>query len=104
MFARLGIVILWGPDFEGSVFLLRVLSLSLLFMPLNRFFGYILVGLHRQDIVAKCTITGTIINVVGNISMVPCIGLSAVAYTTIATEFVITTIEFIFIRRNTDYL
>jgi O-antigen/teichoic acid export membrane protein len=102
--AKFGILLLWGSEFESSIVLLRILSLSLLFMPMNRFFGYILVGIRRQDIVAKCTITGAALNLIGNIFLVPLVGISAVAFTTIATEFVITTIEYVFIRKTTDYL
>ncbi|MBO4355999.1 MAG: flippase [Clostridia bacterium] len=101
--ARVGIMFLWGHEFEGSVFLLQILAISLLFMPLNRFFGYLLVGLKRQDVVAKCTWIGTVANLTGNFALVPVLGISAVAYTTIATEFLVTLVEFIVLRKNTDY-
>lgn len=102
-FARIGILLLWGEGFEGSIVLLQVLSVSLLFMPLNRFFGYMLVGLKKQKVVAKCTWIGTIANLVGNFILVPIIGIVAVAYTTIVTELLVTVVEFFVLYKKTNY-
>lgn len=93
---RFGIILLWGNDFEGATDSLRILSISLLFMPANRFLEYMLVGLKRQLLVAKCTIVGAVFNIIANILLVPLIGLNAVAYTTVTTEFIVMALELYF--------
>lgn len=93
LIGRLGIVLLWGSEFEPATESLRILSFSLLFMPANRFLEYMLVGIHRQVIVAKCSIVGAIFNIVTNILLVPMMGLNAVAVTTVITEFIVMVIE-----------
>lgn len=101
--ARFGILLLWGNEFEGSIILLQILSVSLLFMPVNRFFGYLLVGLKRQNVVARCTWIGAIANIIGNIVLVPIMGITAVAFTTIVTEFLVSLVEFIVLKKITNY-
>ncbi len=93
LFGRWGICLLWGKEFEQAALTLKILSVSLLFMPLNRFFEYMLVGLNQQMAVAKCSTIGAIFNVVGNFIFVPILGMNAVALTTIITEFIVMTME-----------
>ncbi|MCI8281983.1 MAG: flippase [Lachnospiraceae bacterium] len=99
VFARFGIVLLWGKDFEGASVSLRILSISLLCMPANRFLGEMLVGLKQQALVAKCSVTGAIFNIVANIILVPVMGLNAVAITTVVTECLVMLMEGYFYKR-----
>lgn len=99
VFARFGIVLLWGNDFEGASASLRILSLSLICMPANRFLGDMLVGLKQQVLVAKASVTGAIFNIVANIVLVPALGLNAVAVTTVITECIVMLMEGYFYKR-----
>lgn len=103
-FGRWGITLLWGDDFAESVGSLKILSVSLLFMPMNRFLEYMLVGLKRQVFVAKCSIVGAMFNIVANILLVPLIGLNAVAITTVITEFIVMAIELYYFRKDLKWL
>lgn len=99
VFGRFGIVLLWGSDFEGAAISLRILSVSLLCMPANRFLEYMLVGLKQQVLVAKCSVVGAIFNIAANIMLVPRMGLNAVAITTVITEFMVMAAEMYFYKR-----
>lgn len=99
VFARFGIVLLWGNDFEGASVSLKILSISLLWMPANRFLGEMLVGLKQQVLAAKCSVIGAIFNIVANIVLVPMIGLNAVAVTTVITECMVMLMEGYFYKR-----
>ena len=89
--------------FRKNLQMTRKTPAGVFLMPLNRFFGYMLVGLKRQDVVAKCTWMATIVNLAGNFILVPVIGISAVAYTTIITEFLVTVVEFVILQKQTHY-
>lgn len=100
LFGRWGIGLLWGKEFEEAALTLKILAVSLLFMPLNRFFEYMLIGLNQQMAVAKCSTIGAIFNVAGNFIFVPIIGMNAVALTTIVTEFIVMTMEMRILIKN----
>ena len=99
VFGRFGIMLLWGDNFEGAVTSLRILSIGLLFMPFNRFLEYMLIGLNKQVLVAKCSVLGAIFNVLANILLVPTVGMNAVAVTTVITEFIVMSMEAHFYQR-----
>lgn len=94
-----GITILWGSEFEMAAESLKILSVSLLFMPFNRFFEYLLVGLNKQRIVARYTAWGAIFNVIANVLLVPVLGMNAVAITTIVTECIVMVMELKVLRK-----
>ena len=98
LLGRFGIVLLWGKEFEDATVSLKILSISLLFMPANRFLEYMLVGLKQQAFVAKCSVIGAIFNITANLVFVPKVGLNAVAITTVITEFIVMSVELYFFK------
>lgn len=96
LLGRFGIEFLWGQKFSAANIPLRILSISLLFMPINRLLEYLLIGLRRQVLAAKSSVVGAIFNVVSNIVLVPIIGINAVAITTVFTELIVMAIELCF--------
>ncbi len=94
-----GIVFLWGKEFEPSSVSLKILSISLLFMPANRFLEYMLVGLKKQVYVAKCIMIGAVFNMITNLLLIPIIGINAVAITTVITEFIVMVMELLLFNK-----
>lgn len=99
LLGRFGIVLLWGKGFEPATTSLKILSVSLLFMPCNRFLEDMLTGFRKQAYTAICSVVGAVFNIVTNILLVPIIGMNAVAITTVITEFIVMALELIMFRK-----
>jgi len=95
LLGKWGIVVLWGEEFGDAAIPLYILAISLLFMPVNRFLEYMLIGMRQQLFVAKCSIVGAVGNIIANIILVPILGINAVAITTVFTELFVMLFELI---------
>ena len=90
---------LWGDEFEAATFPMKLLAISLLFMPANKFLGYMLFGLNKQVWSMGCTVMGAVFNVAANYWLIPILGLSAAAITTVATEFLVLALEAVCLQK-----
>lgn len=97
---KCAILFLWGRDFLSSVLPLYILLISLFFMPVNRFFEYILVGIREQKYVALCTLLGALFNIGANFFAIPRWGIPSAAVTTVITEMLVMLIEMSLILRR----
>lgn len=97
--APIGIAIVAGPQFEGAVLALKILSFSLIVSYLNHLNGYTLIALGKQWYSFGIAVVALAINLVLNMWLIPKYSLYAAAGVTFVTEAVIAVLSFIFIRR-----
>lgn len=91
---------LYGQSFTDVIAPLNFLSLGLFAMPLNRFWGYLLVGMSKQKKVACATLVGATINLILNVLLIPQFGMYAAVFTTLVSETIVAIIEGIILYRN----
>ena len=94
------VVALYGLDFEQSVIPLYILTFSLAPASINRFLGYLLLGIGRQKGAALASGVGAMINVILNIMFIPMFGMSAAAFSTVISESVVAIIEMYFVNKH----
>jgi len=102
LFAPLVMTVTVGPDFDGAVGLLRILSLAGVLGVASNLIGTILVA---KSIVRPLVIQNAVaivLNVVANLVLVPDYGVAAAAWITVATEAVICTGGLIVLSRHVD--
>ena len=100
LLGKTAIWILYGREFLVSATSLHILAISLIFMPLNRYYGYILVAVNKQSKVAKYTGIGAAFNLLTNMIFVRTGGIIAVSITTLMTEMLVTLSERIEVKKN----
>ena len=98
------VVALYGSDFRQSVTPLLILTFSLAPASINRFLGYLLLGIGRQKSAALASCAGAIINVILNVFFIPFFGMSAAASTTVISETVVAIIEMAFVKKYSDII
>lgn len=86
LLAPIGIAIIAGPKFAGSVDALRILSLALIFSYFNHLNGYTLIALGKQWYSFTIAIIALILNVVLNLIFIPRFSYQAAAFITFITE------------------
>jgi O-antigen/teichoic acid export membrane protein len=104
LFAPLVIEVTVGPEFDGAVDLLRILSLAGVIGVASNLVGTILVA---KSIVRPLVIQNAVaitLNVVANLVLVPRHGVAAAAWITVATELVVCTGGILVLRRHLDLL
>lgn len=94
------VVLLYGNDFLDAAIPLAILGLAIVPMEANRFFNNALIAMGRQKVVGISIFAGAVFNVVTNIVFIPKYSYQAAAYTTLATEFIVAVIGFVFILRE----
>lgn len=76
----------FGPEFTEGAVLLRVLAVGYFFIALTGPVGAVLLMIGRERIFASTTLIMTVVNVVGNLAMIPAFGpLGAAVVTTTCT-------------------
>lgn len=86
LLAPLGIAIIAGPKFAGSVDALRILSLALVVAYFNHLNGYTLIALGKQWYSFAIAIAALAINIILNIIFIPIYSYNAAAFITFVTE------------------
>ncbi|MDN5319795.1 MAG: hypothetical protein PWP49_215 [Thermococcaceae archaeon] len=86
VFARLGIIIVFGEDFLASVPVLRILSFAIPFMFLNSLFGSFLNATGKELIFTKITGVTALLNVLLNYILILNYGAEGAAIATLCTQ------------------
>lgn len=102
--APLGIGILGGAKYAGSVVALRILSLSLIVSYFNHLNGYMLIALGKQWNSLVIALVALVINVVLNLIFIPIYSFPAAALITFVTEGLIVALSLGFIKRELGVL
>ncbi len=100
VFAPLGIAIIAGPEFTGSVAALRILSLALIAAYFNHLNGYALIALGKQWVSFVIAIMVLTANIVLNWLFIPIYSYQAAAFITFVTEALVVLATVIFLHRT----
>lgn len=94
------IVLLFGPEFRESILILRYLAWLLFFAFLSRITVTFLVSCDRQTQVTQSQFLAAMVNVAGNLLLIPSIGIKGAAISTLASEFLL--IILLLVRLRTE--
>lgn len=100
LLAPLGISIIAGPKFTGSVWALQILSLALVASYFNHLNGYTIVALGKQWYSLGIAIIALIVNVTLNIFFIPLYSYPAAALITFVTEALIVILSMAVIKKE----
>jgi O-antigen/teichoic acid export membrane protein len=104
VFARPAVLDLFGPSYLGAVPLVRILMLAALLAFSSNVTGIVMVslGIIRPQIIFN-TIS-LIVNVIGNILLVPRYGVVASAWLTVVSEGIVVSYGLVTLRKRISYL
>lgn len=95
MFAKQGIFLLSGENYEGSIVPMQWIMPTLLFIGLSNVLGIqILVPLGREKVVLWSIVAGAVVDVALNILLIPQFGAAGAAAATSAAELVVLAVQF----------
>lgn len=100
VFAPLGIAIIAGPKFAGSVVALRILALVLVVAYFNHLNGYTLIALGKQWYSLAIALVALVVNVSLNLIFIPIYSYRAAAFITFLTEGLIVVLSLVLIKRE----
>ncbi|MBS1516819.1 MAG: oligosaccharide flippase family protein [Bacteroidetes bacterium] len=89
----------YTDKFAESIFILKILSLSVTGLALNNLTGVVLngIGMFRQNM--NVTFFGLLINIILNIFFIPVFGIAGAAAVTLITEYFIFTGDYIYLKK-----
>jgi len=90
--------------FKDSPAVLGILMVALGFIFLGALFSNIIIVANKQNRLAQIYLAGSIFNVAGNLAFIPEYSYFGAAYTTVATEFLVTSLMLVVIYRSIGYL
>ena len=103
IFARLGIIVVFGEKFLPSVPVLRILTFAIPFMFLNSLFGSFMNATGRELTFTKITGFTALLNVVLNYILILHYGASGAAVATVVSQAFATLLSYIYIRDFRDF-
>jgi O-antigen/teichoic acid export membrane protein len=103
VFAPAAIHLFFGRGYDPSINLLRVLAGAAVVTLVSNIFGTVLVSLHRSRWMVIQNVLALVLNVAGNVVLVPRYGIAASAWLTLATELFVCVGAAIALRRSTSF-
>lgn len=94
--------LVFGSEFVGAASALPILSAAFVFICLGYLNGNLLVVLGLQNRMLAVSMVALVVNVVGNLLLVPAIGFMGAAWMTLATEIVVSVGSLILIMRRLE--
>lgn len=104
IFAPLGVAVVAGPKFGGSVVALQILSLVPIVAYFNHLNGYTLIALGKQWYSLAVAIVALVVNVSLNLIFIPLYSYRAAAFITFVTEGLIVVMSLVLIKRELGIL
>ena len=104
LFSKPLLGIIYGADYAMAWLSLSILMLAAIFAWINGPSGTIFISLKKQHIYMWATLLSLLVNVVGNLILIPIIGAVGAAISTVLTEFAICSFCLYWIYRETGYL
>lgn len=97
-------LIIAGPNYSSAPHVLSIISASLFFSCLaNLYATGALLAIRREKLVLFATVTGTILNVIMNLKLIPFYNSIGASVSTLITEFAICFLLFICFKRNFQF-
>lgn len=100
LLAPLGIFVIAGPKFAGSVWALQILSLALIASYFNHLNGYTIIALGKQWYSLGIALVALIVNIALNIFFIPLYSYPAAAAITFITEALIVILSMAVIKKE----
>lgn len=98
------VLIVFGDNFSRSIILLQLLAVTLIFMTWSDVIRSLWVIPKKNDKLFLITIgTGAVVNVILNSVLIPMYGAAGACIATIAAEFSVPFVQFIFFRKELNY-
>jgi O-antigen/teichoic acid export membrane protein len=92
--------VLSGSEFGKSVEVLRILLIAMLFAYAGHLVGFTLIAKGKQKEVLIVGIISLLVNVIGNLILIPSLGISGAAWITVLTELVATSLMAVMLVRR----
>lgn len=99
-FAPVIIEVLAGSEYLGSIKILRILLVAMVFAYLGHLVGFTLIAKGRQKIILLIGIISLIVNIGGNLLFIPRFGIDGAAWVTVATEAIAGLLMVFFLKRE----
>ncbi len=80
--------VLSGNGFEKSVLVLRILLVAMIFAYLGHLVGFTLIALGKQKQVLLVGLVSLVVNIGGNLLLIPSFGINGAAWITVLTELI----------------
>jgi len=100
LFPKIVLSLLFGEAYLGAVYALRILSVGAIFIVLSKINFSMLTGFGHPKFVAKTTITTAIINLIGNLILIPLIGIEGAAISTSISFFLMFLFSFSKLKKS----
>jgi O-antigen/teichoic acid export membrane protein len=97
------VVLIGGKDFVDSASVLKILSIAVGLIFFGNLFGVSIIALNKQKIGAYIYLSGMVFSIVTNLIFIPKYSYFGAAWTTVATELLVTTLMFWLIYKNIKY-
>ena len=91
-------VSIYTEEFLAAADVLVILAAGSVMVILNRLFNYVLVAIKENVVYMYITMFGTLVNVVGNIILIPIYSIVGAAISTVVTELMILVLSFYIVR------
>lgn len=98
------ILLLAQPEFRDSIPVLNILALALAFIFLGALFSNVIIALKEQKNLARIYFCGALFNVAANLYFIPRYSYFGAAFTTLATEFLVTVLMIAVVYRKIRYV
>lgn len=98
------IYLLSKPEFFDSIAVLRILAVALGLIFLGALFSNVIIALKKQHHLAYIYFVGAVFNVVANLIFIPEYSYFGAAWTTLATEFLVTVLMLLVIYKEAKFL
>jgi O-antigen/teichoic acid export membrane protein len=92
--------VLSGNDFGASVMVLRILLIAMVFAYLGHLVGFTLIALGKQKQVLVVGLVSLIVNIGGNLLLIPSFGINGAAWVTVLTEMVAAVLMTVMLARK----
>ena len=105
IFARDSILLLSGPEFEGSVIPMMIIMPTLLFIGMSNLVGIqMLVPLGREKQVFWSEVYGAVVDILINLALIPQYGAMGAAIGTVVAEMVVVIVQLCYVRSEVKNL
>ena len=101
LFAREGVLLFAGGDFEGSILPMQIIMPTLLLIGITNVLGIqILVPLGREKVVLQSEIAGAVTDIILNAIFIPHFAASGAAFGTLIAEIVVMIVQIVALRHD----
>lgn len=98
LFAKQIITLVYGPGYESSVLVFRILVWAVVFLYTNNLCGVTLNATDKTRVTMKVVGIAAAFNIILNLALIPGLGMVAASIATVSTEFLVLLISLIYLE------